>query len=71
MSKKKKLFFEKYCESIEEYQCRRIALACIDFLKKHEQLKAWRIERIAGLSKERTRPIVSQLLGYAVKYEAS
>ena len=66
-----KLFFEKYCESIEEYQCRRIALACIDSLKKYEQLKAWRIERIAGLSKERTRPIVSQLLGYAVKYEAS
>ena len=66
-----KLFFNKYCETIEEYQCRRIAVACIRCIAKHQRLRAWRIERMAGLNKKRTRPLASQLLGFAVKYESS
>ena len=66
-----KLFFNKYCETIEEYQCRRIAVACIRCVATHQILKAWRIERMAGLNEKRTRPLASQLLGFAVKYEPS
>lgn len=66
-----KLFFNKYCETVEEYQCRRIAVACIHCVAKHQILKAWRIERMAGLNEKKTRPLASQLLGFAVKYEPS
>lgn len=66
-----KLFFNKYCETIEEYQCRRIAVACIRCIAKHQILRTWRIERMAGLNEKRTRPLASQLLGFAVKYEPS
>ncbi|MAG76525.1 MAG: transposase [Colwelliaceae bacterium] len=66
-----KMFFNKYCETIEEYQCRRIAVACIRCVATHQILKAWRIERMAGLNEKRTRPLASQLLGFAVKYEPS
>ncbi|MEK0161908.1 TnsD family Tn7-like transposition protein [Pseudoalteromonas piscicida] len=66
-----KLFFKKYCETIEEYQCRRIAVACICCIAKHQILRTWRIERMAGLNEKRTRPLASQLLGFAVKYEPS
>ncbi|RZG13477.1 transposase [Pseudoalteromonas sp. CO342X] len=66
-----KLFFNKYCGTIEEYQCRRIAVACIRCIAKHQILRTWRIERMAGLNERRTRPLASQLLGFAVKYEPS
>ncbi|MBD1583261.1 TnsD family Tn7-like transposition protein [Pseudoalteromonas sp. S16_S37] len=66
-----KLFFNKYCETIEEYQCRRIAVACIRCIAKHQIHRTWRIERMAGLNEKRTRPLASQLLGFAVKYEPS
>ncbi|WOC26260.1 TnsD family transposase [Pseudoalteromonas sp. N1230-9] len=66
-----KLFFNKYCETIEEYQCRRIAVACIRCITKHQILRTWRIERMAGLNEKRTRPLASQLLGFAVKYVPS
>lgn len=66
-----KLFFNKYCETIEEYQCRRIAVACIRCIAKHQILRTWRIERMAGLNEKRTRPLASQLLGFAVTYEPS
>lgn len=66
-----KLFFNKYCETIEEYQCRRIAVACIRCIAKHQILRTWLIKRMAGLNEKRTRPLASQLLGFAVNYEPS
>lgn len=64
-------FFNKCCETIEEYQRRRIAVACIRCIAKHQILRTWRIERMAGLNEKRTRPLASQLLGFAVKFEPS
>lgn len=47
------LFFEKYCESVTEYQIRRITFAK-SVLEAHATLPhRWRILREAGLSKER------------------
>ena len=47
------LFFKKYCESVTDYQIRRITLAA-SILKEQAMLThSWRILRKAGLSKER------------------
>lgn len=66
-----KLFFNKYCETIEEYQCRRIAVACINCVRHHHDYRSWRIQRLARLSKDRIRPITAELLGSVVTNEAN
>ncbi|TMP80580.1 transposase [Pseudoalteromonas phenolica] len=66
-----KLFLAKYCETIEEYQCRRIAVACIKSERNHHDLRKWRILRFARLSKDRICPLAAELLGYVVAYDSS
>lgn len=50
------LFFERYVESVDEFQTRRLAQIMIDLIGRNEQgLAVHAIERLAGLSKERCR----------------
>ena len=52
-------FFQKYCESVSDYQIRRISLA-VSFLKEHAIVPLrWRILRKAGLSKERITDVAN------------
>ena len=58
-----KSFFVKYCESIEEYQIRRVLGIILDYFTRNRPIpKPYEIERIAGLSKERKREPVKQVL---------
>jgi hypothetical protein len=47
------LFFKKHCESVTDYQIRRIVLATIVLKEQATPPHRWRILRKAGLSKER------------------
>lgn len=47
------LFFKKYCESVTDYQIRRITLATSILKEQATITHSWRILRKAGLSKER------------------
>lgn len=47
------LFFKKYCESVTDYQIRRITLAASILKEQATLTHSWRILRKAGLSKER------------------
>lgn len=47
------LFFKKYCESVTDYQIRRITLAASILQEQATLTHSWRILRKAGLSKER------------------
>lgn len=58
-----KSFFIKYTESVDEYQVRRILDIMLDHISKGKPLpKTYEIERIAGLSKKRSREPVKQIL---------
>ncbi|WP_320173982.1 TnsD family Tn7-like transposition protein [Maridesulfovibrio sp.] len=48
-------FFEKYCESVSDYQIRRIAVAIRQLDVDCEPKRRWKILRLAGLSDERIR----------------
>ncbi|KZN60370.1 hypothetical protein N478_07375 [Pseudoalteromonas luteoviolacea S4060-1] len=66
-----KLFLNKFCETIEEYQCRRIAVACIFCDQHHQNYRHWHIQRLARLSKDRIRPLTAELLGCVVSNVSS
>jgi hypothetical protein len=56
-------FFVKYSESIDEYQIRRVLAIIASYINSHEPLpKLYEIERIAGLSKKRSRKAVKHIL---------
>lgn len=57
-----KLFFEKYCENIGEYQIRRITCAVIKQNILNNELKRWQILRISGLSKPRLTTLANIFL---------
>jgi len=58
-----KSFFIKYTESIDEYQIRRVLAIIIDHINLNKPIpKIYEIERIAGLSKERSREAVKLIL---------
>ena len=48
-----KLFFDKFCENIAEYQIRRITCAVIKQNLLNDKLKRWKILRMSGLSEQR------------------
>jgi hypothetical protein len=48
-------FFEKYCESVSDYQIRRIVVAVRELEVAKESIQRWKILRLAGLSDERIR----------------
>ena len=48
-------FFENYCESVSEYQIRRIVVAIRSLDADCEPKRRWKILRLAGLSDERIR----------------
>jgi len=59
-----KSFFVKYTESIDEYQIRRVLAIIVKCISMDEPIpQPYEIERIAGLSKERSREPVKQILG--------
>jgi len=47
------LFFEKYCESIAEYQVRRIERSKLACDKGASPLRRWKLLKLSGLSEER------------------
>lgn len=58
-----KCFFIKYTESIDEYQIRRVLAIIINYINKNEPLpRPYEIERLAGLSKQRSRKPVKCIL---------
>lgn len=48
-----RLFFDRYCENIFEYQIRRITRTVISIMLDDEPLKRWQVLRKSGLSEER------------------
>lgn len=61
-------FFIKYAESIDEYQIRRVLAIMIDCIKNSKAIpRAYEIERIAGLSKHRSRQAVRLVLELDLK----
>ncbi|WP_027858485.1 TnsD family Tn7-like transposition protein [Marinobacterium jannaschii] len=62
-----RMFFERYCESIFEYQIRRITRTFIRFSKAGKSPKRWQVLRCSGLSEERlTKPaylFLKEILG--------
>lgn len=48
-------FFEHHCESVSEYQIRRIAAAVRQLNAVNDSLQRWKILRLAGLSDDRIR----------------
>ena len=48
-------FFENHCESVSEYQIRRIAVAVRELSAANASLQRWKILRLAGLSDTRIR----------------
>lgn len=61
------LFFSKYSETVEEYQCRRLSRVVAELISKNNQLiSVCEVERIAGLSEKRkseaARLIISESL---------
>lgn len=55
-------FFERYCESIEEYQIRRITKVVCECIEAGEPVKRWEVERAAGLVRERLSRSVNLFL---------
>lgn len=63
------LFFQKYCESVTDYQIRRITLAT-SFLRSSGTIPHhWRILRKAGLSEERITSLAKNYLNIVVLSE--
>lgn len=56
-------FFEKYAETIEEYQIRRVLAIVVECINKDEPIpQAYEIERAAGLSKRRIRDATRRII---------
>ncbi|BBN58975.1 TnsD family Tn7-like transposition protein [Hydrogenovibrio marinus] len=61
------LFFSKYSETIEEYQCRRLARVLADLVLKSEQLiPICEVERYAGLSEQRKTTAARRIVSKSV-----
>jgi len=56
------MFFKRYCESVAEYQIRRLASAWIVLTKNGNDIRRWQLLRESGLSEERLRPMTNYLL---------
>ena len=56
------LFFARYCESIFEYQIRRITCTVIHITRDDEPLKRWQVLRGAGLSEQRLTDLARRFL---------
>lgn len=63
-----KSFFVKYTESIDEYQIRRVLAIMVNCVKNRKAIpRAYEIERIAGLSTNRSREAVKVILQLDLK----
>jgi hypothetical protein len=62
-----RLFFDRYCESIFEYQIRRMTRSVIRIMRGGKSLKRWQVLRWSGLSEERlaepARRFLKEILG--------
>lgn len=59
-------FFNKYCESIEEHQIRRISYAVIRLNKQQQAIKRWKVLRLSGLSEERLKELSKDFLALII-----
>ncbi|WDE05427.1 TniQ family protein [Thalassomonas viridans] len=62
-----KLFFDRFCETIAEYQIRRITRAAIEQSLLGNQLKRWQIFRMSGLSEPRLTKLADSFLVKVVR----
>ncbi len=61
------LFFSKYAESVEEYQCRRLARVLADLVLQNKQLiPICEVEKYAGLSEQRNTTAARRILSESV-----
>ncbi|EPB6720908.1 TnsD family Tn7-like transposition protein [Vibrio fluvialis] len=62
-----RLFFNRYCENISEYQIRRITRTALRMMREDERLKRWQVLRLSGLSEDRlcelARRFLREILG--------
>lgn len=57
-----RLFFDRYCENIEQYQIRRITRTVIRQESAGENLKRWQVLRLSGLSEERLTELAQKFM---------
>lgn len=57
-----RLFFDRHCENIEQYQIRRITRIVIRLNLAGEYLKRWQVLRLSGLSEERLTELAREFL---------
>lgn len=57
-----RLFFDRYCENIFEYQIRRITCTVMRLTLDGESLRRWKVLRWSGLSEERLTEMASRFL---------
>lgn len=48
-----KMFLDRYSESVDDYQCRRLTLEASNFRKKSIKAKSWMLLRTAGINTQR------------------
>ena len=62
-----RLFFDRYCENIEQYQIRRITRTVIRLEAADNDLKRWQVLRMSGLSEQRltdwARTFLQEVIG--------
>lgn len=57
-----RLFFDRYCENIEQYQVRRITRTVIHLDSAGGDLKRWQVLRLSGLSEDRLTELAREFL---------
>lgn len=57
-----RLFFDRHCENIEQYQIRRITRIVIRLNLAGADLKRWQVLRLSGLSEERLTELAREFL---------
>jgi hypothetical protein len=62
-----RLFFDKYCESIEDYQIRRITYIINSVPSEKHDWKRWKILRMSGLSEERLKEQARRFLEIIIR----
>lgn len=63
-----KAFLNKVCESVDEFQVRRVDKICFDLYEKHELLVAWKIKRLAGLKSNVSSTVEKKIYENINKY---
>ena len=67
---KTKVYLDKICETVEEFQIRRIDCLCFNMIQNYEPLAIWRIKRLAGLKNNISKTVEDKIYENINKYNA-